>query len=37
VRRLTLSGSRDEIRARTVEEAIGWIAEILEKGQSMAR
>jgi nicotinamide-nucleotide amidase len=37
VRRLTLSGSRDEIRARTVEEAIGWIAETLEKGQSMAR
>lgn len=37
VRRLTLSGPRDEIRVRTVEEAIGWIAETLEKGQSMAR
>ncbi|WP_344756001.1 CinA family protein [Leifsonella bigeumensis] len=31
-RRLELTGSRDEIRIRTVEEAIRWIGEALERG-----
>ncbi len=32
VRELSLSGSRDEIRARTVAEALRWVGEALERG-----
>jgi nicotinamide-nucleotide amidase len=34
VRALELTGSRDEIRAATVREAMDWIAEALERGLS---
>lgn len=37
VRRLALSGSRDDIRASSVEAALDWIAETLERGLARAR